>query len=248
MSNVQNDGSAPGGTGHSGSSDTPQQYGQYGQNGPYEPPAPYETSPPYAPYPSQGPAYGATPPPPQYPPPPTSDPRRGLPTWVVVLIVVLVLALIVAVGVALTSSLGADRDESTGEVVAGGDLSAFDLRVGDCLIDAYFREAEGQGEEGETFDSVPAVPCEEPHGVEVYAIVSLDEGEWPGESAVGEQADDVCYDRFESFVGRSYETSVLDFGSYLPTEDSWAAGDRGVTCLVFDPSGQVRGTLEGAAR
>lgn len=51
-------------------------------------------------------------------------------------------------------------------------------------------------------------------------------------------ADDLCFESFESYVGAAYEESELDFNYYVPTEDSWAAGDRVVTCVLLDYDGE----------
>ena len=43
---------------------------------------------------------------------------------------------------------------------------------------------------------------------------------------MGDMASDVCLGRFESFVGRDYETSELDIFTMYPTSESWAQKDR----------------------
>jgi hypothetical protein len=123
-----------------------------------------------------------------------------------------------------------------------GEVGFFDLEVGDCLADSV----PTGGEKVFTFETVP---CSQPHSEEVYAVVTLPEGDFPGEEAVVAQADEVCDTEFESFVGLPYEESVL-YSNYLyPTDaQTWNAGYRKLTCTVYDPAGDTTGTLADANR
>lgn len=134
------------------------------------------------------------------------------------------------------------RDES-GAIVTGGATDVFTIAVGDCFNDT---ETSAEAEEVE---SVPTVPCSEPHDNEVYAEYTFPAGDYPGVATVEETAMDECYNEWEGFVGTAYEESVLDFYPIYPTSESWnRLDDRLVTCVAYDPSAQVTGTLEGAAR
>ena len=130
-----------------------------------------------------------------------------------------------------------ERDETTQEIVEAGQADVFALRVGDCM----------DTPEGEVVSEVPVVPCTEPHDDEVYFDFQLADGEFPGDDAVTEQSDAGCLEQFQPFVGLAYDSSTLDFYSYRPTAESWAEGDRVVSCVVWDPAGPVTGTLQGAA-
>ncbi len=45
-----------------------------------------------------------------------------------------------------------------------------------------------------------------------------------------------------------YQESVLEVFYYYPTEDAWDV-DRGVVCIIIDPSGEpITGSLQGANR
>ena len=130
--------------------------------------------------------------------------------------------------VALTLALGA----CSGNV--------FELAVGDCFDDGdlVIGELEEVGE-------VPLVECSAPHDNEVYAVVTVDKEVFPGEQAIQDQADEVCLDAFDPFVGLDWESSTLDFGWLVPTADSWDMGDRVVACFVYRLDlEKVRGTLE----
>ncbi len=110
-----------------------------------------------------------------------------------------------------------------GEIVEGGELGAFRIRLGDCLAGA----PEG------VIESVQGVPCEEPHDSEVYHAFMLPDGPFPGEDAVFALVDEGCYAAFAPFVGHDYETSVFDFGAIYPSSESWTAvDDREVLCTI----------------
>ena len=120
---------------------------------------------------------------------------------------------------------GAERDAS-GDIVAAGDESAFDLRIGDCFDDpSNFAEVA----------SVPALPCSEPHDNEVFAKVNMTNATYPGDGSVDDFAMPACYDAFEAYTGESYEASALDFGYLGPSAESWEQiDDREVICLLYD--------------
>lgn len=134
------------------------------------------------------------------------------------------------------------RDEASGEIVESSEADVFSLKVGDCLNQTVTEEVE-------EVSSVPTVPCGEPHDSEAYARTDLPEGDYPGDEAVAEAADSFCYDEFATFVGMSYDESVLELASFFPTQVSWDQNeDREILCFVSSPDGQVTGTLAGAQR
>lgn len=120
--------------------------------------------------------------------------------------------------------------------------NVFELAVGDCFDDGdlVLGDIEEVGE-------VPLVECSEPHDNEVYAVITVDSEVFPGEQAIQAEADEVCLDAFDPFVGLDYDSSALDFGWLVPTADSWDMGDRVVACFVYRLDlAKVSGTLEGA--
>ena len=137
-------------------------------------------------------------------------------------------------------AMQADRDGS-GAIVDSGNVGAFQLRTGDCFNDGSSSFA---GEE--EISSLPGVPCSQPHDNEVYAVFDVNIGSYPEGDGMFELALDQCLDRFESFVGRDYETSDLDILTLYPTTQSWnLQNDREVVCAVYDINGN---TLVGSAR
>ncbi|MDO7881433.1 septum formation family protein [Salinibacterium soli] len=121
----------------------------------------------------------------------------------------------------------------------GTDTDVFTIKVGDCLNDGT---ATGE------VSTVPTIDCAEPHDSEAYASIMIPDGDYPGEDAVLDQANTDCEAEFAGYVGIAYEESTLGYAYYYPTEESWASGDREILCLVYDPAGQVEGSLAGTAR
>ena len=127
-------------------------------------------------------------------------------------------------------------------LIAACSGNVFELAVGDCFDDGDM--VLGELEVGD----VPLVVCSAPHDNEVYAVVTVDGEMFPGEEAIQSQADEVCFDAFDPFVGLDYESSALDFGWLIPTADSWEMGDRIVACFVYRYDlAKVSGTLEGSS-
>ena len=156
----------------------------------------------------------------------------------------LALACVAAAGLLLTACSApgpvAERDTETDEVTTAGSESAFSVKIGDCFND------EGSSDE---VSDLPVVPCSEAHDNEVVYLENFDGGVYPGAEAMSEQAAQLCIDQFESIVGFGYEESDLGIFPMYPTEDSWNyMKDREVVCSLYDMSGQVTGTLVGAAR
>lgn len=132
-----------------------------------------------------------------------------------------------------------ERDETTQEIVEEGDADVFALMVGDCMNEVS----------EEVVSEVPVVPCDQPHDEEVFFDLTLEGDVYPGDDAIQSQSDDACLAQFEPFVGTAYDVSTLAFYAYRPSQDSWEQmDDRVVSCVIYDPAGQVTGTLEGAAR
>lgn len=114
----------------------------------------------------------------------------------------------------------------------------FDIAVGDC-----FPGDTGTGE----IVTVETVACSEPHASEAYAAEDMADGSYPGEPEIQTFADDFCRTEFESFIGISFDQSTLQLTYLHPTQESWTMGDREILCIVYDPSGDLTGSLQGAA-
>jgi len=140
------------------------------------------------------------------------------------------------------SAMQADRD-SSGAIVAEGSLDAFQMRVGDCFDDGTAFVAENP-----EIGSVPGVPCSKPHDNEVYAVFDVGAASFPGDG-MADMAQGACMERFESFVGRDYESSSLDIAALYPSDESWhSQNDREVVCAVYDiDAKKLAGSVKGLA-
>ena len=144
----------------------------------------------------------------------------------------------VAVAVVVVAGLGLSGCSLINQLTGGGD-DVFAIEVGDCLNDATTT--------GDEVTSVPIVPCDEPHDSEAFASVQMDDGEYPGDTAVSAEADEVCTAEFESFVGVPYEDSKYYYSYYAPTQGSWEnRGDREILCTVYDRDVKTTGSLRDA--
>ncbi len=201
---------------------TPRQHRQPSPEGWYPPPEPPGSFPPAPP--------GRIPSPPsQYGQP--SPPRNTNPILIVVLVLigVVVLSGIVAAVIAGLPD-DAERDPS-GEITRGGNVSAFDLKPGDCF--------DLPKSDSQVYD-VDGVPCDQPHDAEVFGAFDIQSDDFPGQQAVIKQAQSGCTSRFGDFVGTPLQKSRFEVQYLYPTEQSWTAqDDREVVCVVTDPRGKL---------
>lgn len=126
-----------------------------------------------------------------------------------------------------TTTTTAPAEDTTTTEAVGGTQSVFDLSVGECYVDIP---------QADIIETVEAISCDEPHGIEIYHVFDLDLPAFDS-AAVSDAAQTGCYDAFEGYMGISYEESWYGFDGLLPTDQSWAAGDREVVCFVapYDP-------------
>ena len=79
------------------------------------------------------------------------------------------------------------------------------------------------------------------HRSEVYAVFSLPGDDYPGETDTDRLAKGGCDRRLTDRFGAS---ASYDYHYLLPTAESWATGDREVTCVARNPDGrQLTGPL-----
>lgn len=118
----------------------------------------------------------------------------------------------VTASVSPTASMGAEA------------TSVFDLEVGDCF-----------SVESDELTTVVVVACEDSHEYEAFALLDHEAGEadpYPGDEAMLEYGNTACQAPFQAYVGREYESSIWYITSVLPSEETWAAGDREFVCTL----------------
>ncbi|TMR02654.1 hypothetical protein ETD83_11995 [Actinomadura soli] len=93
------------------------------------------------------------------------------------------------------------------------------LAVGDCL-----------GKWDENTQAQRVIPCAQPHWIQVYAVLTLPEGPYPGPKATEKKAAAACDKRADKvFTGRPSPELI----SWLfPEKYDWEAGVRTVVCLA----------------
>lgn len=109
-----------------------------------------------------------------------------------------------------------------------GTVKAADLKVGDCISDATARVGD--------VTSFDAVPCDEPHDGEVYTVIRLEGGanaEPPTEAFINGKGQRGCRARLRrQATSKAFRDPHLSFKFVYPTPESWAEGDRDITCVA----------------
>ncbi|MDG9720790.1 septum formation family protein [Streptomyces sp. DH24] len=118
--------------------------------------------------------------------------------------------------------------------------SVFSLDVGDC----YNPHGKAEG----TAYAVEIVPCDEAHEGQVVGEFAIDKGKaYPGDDEVSAIADTRCPVEAQTY---SPDTWALPKGValfyYTPTSESWATGDRAVSCTYTMEKGTFKGSLDTA--
>ncbi|WP_046498838.1 hypothetical protein [Streptomyces odonnellii] len=80
--------------------------------------------------------------------------------------------------------------------------------------------------------------CREGAANQSYGFLSADEGPYD-RAVLADFAWRGCGRGFRRYW-TSREKSGLDFYPVLPTEETWADGDRDVMCVVYDPEGELK--------
>lgn len=126
-------------------------------------------------------------------------------------------------------------------VLAGcGGQDVMSLRIGDCF------DENASLQQGGEVSSVPDIDCDEPHDFEVFHLADY-AGSTFSPARIDDFAIESCYAAFSRYVGRSYESSSLDFTWLSPTPDGWDEGDREIVCVAYRMDmGKLRGSVRGS--
>lgn len=112
--------------------------------------------------------------------------------------------------------------------------SVWELSEGDCYLTDGLTEV---------VRTVAVVPCDEPHGGELYDLYyvpgyafderdELDRPLYPGDAEMGRYADDVCRTALEELTGTSAAESGLSYWYTAPDAWDWRTMDRRIRCLA----------------
>ena len=129
---------------------------------------------------------------------------------------------------ALASSVAALSMTLSACSLLGGNTSAFNVEVGQCV----------QNAESEKISDLQVIDCAKPHQAEIFYTVELSAKQRIPEEDLSDYARDTCIDAFEGYVGRSYEESELDTTELYPSEESWATGERTIACFAISADGE----------
>lgn len=119
-----------------------------------------------------------------------------------------------------------------GEVIAAGEWSVFDLRPGDCIT--YDDVLSGE-------NLVSLVPCDEPHPLEVFAVLQSPQTTYPGAAELATFADQACLNAMpRPFEELPHGTA---FSYLLPAEEVWLNDERTIPCVFIFPDENAVGSV-----
>ncbi len=159
-------------------------------------------------------AYGA--------PAPGPAPKRSRKGLIIALSAVGVVVLLGLVGVAVLYFAVKDTAIAT------------DMKVGDCISEVP-TAAEVM--------TLPTIDCAKPHAGEVFAVLDMPDGAYPGATAI-DQWQNKCPAALATFSPQAATDDTVSVYVLYPTPDTWSKGDRAITCIAtLDPkrSGSLKG-------
>ena len=80
---------------------------------------------------------------------------------------------------------------------------------------------------------VAPLDCGQPHDYELFATLVHPANERPSDDALFAYTSDQCLARFERYVGKAYEESLLDIAPLFPDRLGWESGDRELACAAY---------------
>ncbi|WNZ08919.1 DUF4190 domain-containing protein [Streptomyces sp. 11x1] len=154
----------------------------------------------------------------------------------------IVLSTVGALLMTLAFTTGGARDAYEGfRSAASGAGGTFSVAKGECF------DSRSGSLEGYAYD-VDIVPCDGAHDAEVFASFAMPDGggDFPGDDAVTEVADDRCHPYSEAYAMDTWALPAdVDVYYFTPTRESWRYGDREITCMFgnVDPKAHLTGSL-----
>lgn len=106
--------------------------------------------------------------------------------------------------------------------VEPGTVATRDLAVGNCIPPLPAGNVSGR---------TKLVPCDQPHGGEVFAVIAVpDAPVFPGEADLKKLGDD-CDPKLAAYAPNLPAALTYDISFIYPTKGSWAIGDRSLVCI-----------------
>lgn len=147
--------------------------------------------------------------------------------------------LICGVGAAVGLFADSNKSGEPSSVLPKLPAATKNLKVGDCINGLL-----SQDMNKELRRNPPAVDCAEAHEGEVFAVVTMSGGTFPGDTAVQDRAESGCSGDALSAYAPDDKTKDLEIYYLFPTSSSWALGDRDITCLVVNEKAKLTGSLK----
>jgi hypothetical protein len=107
-------------------------------------------------------------------------------------------------------------------LMAKDNVVATDLKAGDCITEVPTSTR---------VLTVPTVDCNQPHGGEVYTVLTMPDGDYPGASAIDEWQNK-CPEELQTFSPQAMADDSVGVFVLYPTQETWDQGDRAVTCIA----------------
>lgn len=105
-----------------------------------------------------------------------------------------------------------------------------------------------EGEDG-VLTSWTEADCSGPRMAEITYSAAFNDGPFPGDEYLADNAASTCRDAFEGYVGVPPEQSEFEYSWIVPTAETWAAGSRHGICLAITGDGSdITGELKGSNR
>lgn len=144
---------------------------------------------------------------------------------------VLGFGVLLILGLILNQCTSAKRSDS-GQITESGDVSVFEIQVGDC-----FNELPSISADGSPVSSVGGVPCNQAHHWESFYKGTLATPDF-SQLEINQEASEICQDADLDFANRVSASKILQYSEAeltlsVPTFKSWTLrGDRSVDCFI----------------
>jgi hypothetical protein len=113
-------------------------------------------------------------------------------------------------------------------------VGANDVAVGDCLKEIP---------SSSRVFSLQKETCDQPHKGEVYAVLTMPAGDYPGQSAI-DDFQHKCAPQLQSYSSTAMEDPAIGIYVLYPTPETWKQGDHIFTCIATSDvprTGSVKG-------
>jgi hypothetical protein len=156
---------------------------------------------------------------------------KGMAVAGIVLSVVTSLLLVISLLTGAWTDFREEFSEGVKEGARGANVTA-GLEPGDCFDEPGAPSDASELESYEVLE-VEEVSCEGPHGGEVFARFDLPEGDYPGEDAVIDLADERCAAALPAYNMDAWEVARHAYYTYFyPMRENWTMlDDRAVVCV-----------------